>query len=829
MKRKILSLLLIVVFVFTLTACFEPIEKIGSYASTNAYEQAIINSAETIKKVTVDIESASINSKNVLERKKGSAVIFDVETVFNTNTYYAITSSALIGSVSTDVKSNGKSTSVTGYRISKEYDFAIIAFKTNISFDVAKIKSEDDKSFSSKTGETIVTIGTTVSYDNPNAFKSGVVTNDSYIYNSNQTDYFTHDAATNFGEIGSGVFDLNGNLVGINIEKILTTTLKEGNENVLGHNIALKTNRILKAILNIDYKNLDNSEIKSNEFLTSLDNIEYKPFDYESNVNEVFNNNKNKIVSILNGNETYTGLIIGKESYAVVGSIIRYQVLTASFDEAFTIEIFNSLGNVEASLIEIKEVNKDVSIIEFSSFVNLEVYSSKTINNSTEIDVVKGQSIVGITRNDIYGTSGIALGTLSKDNYQNNTHFMSDIKINFGKKGTPIFNLNNELIGIYSGKVDEILTSDGQLPGEGLSFISNINSFIFEIYKNLEKFADKLSYSPKSEYEKDLINVVNNVDKYTVTVNTGSGHGSGVIVKKEELKNNEYQYYVLTNHHVIEGSTDITLMFNDDSKTTIAAKDFTTSESHDMGIVRFVSEKSFEVAKSVFSDSNYKLEPVVGQKIISVGTPESMDKNGYITPGVIGMEPRGYRYSNSSNTVSNLGILQDTAINPGNSGGPAFDLTGRLIGINASKSVSLNSSEGLKISERTGYSLNANVLHNEFLKFREFNYKKLVRLPKLGVTIGQIEYVIVEEQYSKYYSAGDLGFVVLDFDYSREGHKYFEVNDLLYEINGIKIHSLEDVSKVITLGDFGDTYIFKVLRLNENNILEEILVTAPLS
>ncbi|BBH17930.1 putative serine protease [Nocardioides baekrokdamisoli] len=74
----------------------------------------------------------------------------------------------------------------------------------------------------------------------------------------------------------------------------------------------------------------------------------------------------------------------------------------------------------------------------------------------------------------------------------------------------------------------------------------------------------------------------------------------------------------------------------------------------------------------------------VGQSVLAIGSPYGL--NGSVTAGIVSAlnRPTDVTQGNASNRTVYPAIQTDAAINPGNSGGPLVDLSGRLVGINAS-------------------------------------------------------------------------------------------------------------------------------------------------
>lgn len=822
MKKRIIVTVLLILSTLLLVSChmLVPIEK-NPYVSTNAYEEKIINTSSHISKSNIEI-IASNTENGITSQLSGNGVVIAKTKGFKETLYIAVTLDTYIGNVGTKVIINGKDVAIKSYAKNSRYGLGVISFITTYDYEVAEYEDSNNNYYDFIIGQTVVTSGTSFTKENRNAIRKGVITHDRHVNNNTSGEVFVHDAAINYGEMGSGVYNIDGKLIGLNKEKTYEDYTEEGIMHVLGHTEAYSFSNFINAIESLDFNNLGNSTIDDTLFDYIYDDNNYTLSNEETSVNNVYKNNIKYVVSIFADTSTFNGIIINKRASTNTPNTYIYQVLTVKIEALYIQVKTKDSTYTNASIINSYD---SFSIIEFETTNSLEVYNSSILGKDKKVEHLKGQTLVSL-KNTKYNSS-LSVGSLSKPNYSDNI-FMSDIRNNFESLGVPVFNLNNELVGLYSGKVNSMLTNDGQMAAEGLSFILDINAIDLELNNNTNE-REVIKYVGANEHEKSVIEVGRLSDLTTVTITSGTGHGSGVIINKGTYDKDNFIYYILTNHHVIADASEVNIVFNDEEKTTIVAKDYNSSMSHDMGIVRFISNKEFMVAKSIFTDDKLPTTPLIGQTLISVGTPDTTSKNGYLTTGVVSMDPRIYRYSSETLPIFNLGILQDSAINPGNSGGPAFDLNGVLIGINASKAVSIVTPEGNKVSERTGYSLSAAILEKEFESYTETTYKPLVRTPKLGVTIQEIPNIGTNPEFSNYFTPFDNGYTAVDFDKTRKALEVLEIGDILYEVEGARIKNLTDVSMVLANAKFGDKIKFTVLRVNEDNVIEVIHLEIELS
>ena len=143
------------------------------------------------------------------------------------------------------------------------------------------------------------------------------------------------------------------------------------------------------------------------------------------------------------------------------------------------------------------------------------------------------------------------------------------------------------------------------------------------------------------------------------------GAGSGVIITADG--------YIVTNHHVIDGATNINVRLADgkEHKAKLIGSDAKT----DLAVIKIDAK---ELNPAAFGSSS---ELLVGEEVVAVGNPLGK-LGGTVTKGIISALDREITIDNTT-----MRLLQtDTAINPGNSGGGMFNTSGQLVGVINAKS-----------------------------------------------------------------------------------------------------------------------------------------------
>jgi S1-C subfamily serine protease len=172
-------------------------------------------------------------------------------------------------------------------------------------------------------------------------------------------------------------------------------------------------------------------------------------------------------------------------------------------------------------------------------------------------------------------------------------------------------------------------------------------------------------------------NVMNSVVAVEVTVQQmtpfgvteAQGLGSGVIVRSD---------LIVTNAHVVEGATQVTVVFDDGVQASGTVLGIDTAR--DLAVVS--AETGDRPAVEIGSSADLEL----GSSVIALGYPLGLGAT--VTTGIVSGLDRTIDVARGDGTVEHLeGLLQtDAAINPGNSGGPLVDTEGRLVGINTAGS-----------------------------------------------------------------------------------------------------------------------------------------------
>ncbi len=137
--------------------------------------------------------------------------------------------------------------------------------------------------------------------------------------------------------------------------------------------------------------------------------------------------------------------------------------------------------------------------------------------------------------------------------------------------------------------------------------------------------------------------------------------GSGVIVSPDGV--------IVTNNHVIEGMTEIKIVFAD--RREFEATTLLTDPKSDLAILKIETGEALPFLEFANSDA-----VEVGDVVLAIGNPFGVGQT--VTSGIISALAR------TAVSISDYQffIQTDAAINPGNSGGALVDINGELVGVN---------------------------------------------------------------------------------------------------------------------------------------------------
>ncbi|ADZ91046.1 S1C family serine protease [Marinomonas mediterranea] len=231
---------------------------------------------------------------------------------------------------------------------------------------------------------------------------------------------------------------------------------------------------------------------------------------------------------------------------------------------------------------------------------------------------------------------------------------------------------------------------------------------------------------------------------------TISSLGSGVIISSNG--------YILTNHHVVQGATDIIVALP--SKRQLLGKLVGSDPATDLAVIR-IDNSDLPTIPLGNSD---KLR--IGDKILAIGNPFGIGQT--VTAGIISAKGRN---TVGLNTYENF-LQTDAAINPGNSGGALINMKGQLVGISSAIYSSSGGSQGIGFATPINDAVK---IMNEII-----SSGKVIR-GYLGIEVEQINSALA----STFHLAAKKGLLITKVaPHSPAKKAGLEVGDVIINING---------------------------------------------
>lgn len=204
--------------------------------------------------------------------------------------------------------------------------------------------------------------------------------------------------------------------------------------------------------------------------------------------------------------------------------------------------------------------------------------------------------------------------------------------------------------------------------------------------------------SVKSDYNEEMLSATTPVredmleEALKCVVGISSADGSKSVAGKNEwymgsgvLATDDG--YIITNHHVIGARPEriVVTLHNGD---TIEGKTIWSDSALDLAIVK-IDGRGYSYSK--LGDAKTLR---VGESVIAIGNPLSMQFQRTVTAGIVSALGRSISIENDNGETAYMEdlIQTDASINPGNSGGPLLNEKGEVVGINT---VKVTSAEGM--------------------------------------------------------------------------------------------------------------------------------------
>lgn len=294
----------------------------------------------------------------------------------------------------------------------------------------------------------------------------------------------------------------------------------------------------------------------------------------------------------------------------------------------------------------------------------------------------------------------------------------------------------------------------------------------------------------------------------------GEGAGSGFII--------DDQGHIVTNNHVIEGATQVTVIFYNgfEAEAEIIGADAYS----DLAVVRVGQLVEGAHPLPLGDSRNVR----VGEIVVAIGNP--FGANSSMSQGIVSAIERTIPSGATAFSIPEA-IQTDAAINPGNSGGPLLNLAGEVIGVNAQIATG-----GVAASSGVGFAIPANVVRRVVPVLIE---RGSYEWPYMGVEGQDVNLIIqqangLESQDGAYVHnvtpggpAEAAGLQGSRGSNSVDGIEVPTGGDVIIAANGQPVTSFNDLLVLISEQAPGDAMLLDILRDGETIQLEVVLAPRP--
>lgn len=271
-----------------------------------------------------------------------------------------------------------------------------------------------------------------------------------------------------------------------------------------------------------------------------------------------------------------------------------------------------------------------------------------------------------------------------------------------------------------------------------------------------------------------------------------TAYGSAFFISKDG--------YLLTNHHVVEDASKVTIMLNDrrEIDATVVGSDART----DVALLK-VNGTNFP-SLNVGNVDQLK----VGQPVLAIGSPFGFDYSA--SAGIVSAKSR-----NMSGETSVPFIQTDVALNPGNSGGPLFNQQGQVVGVNSRIFSGTGGYMGLSFSIPIDVAMDV---------VDQLKKNGKVTRSYLGVMLQDIDRNLAEAYKLDKPEGSLITQVSPDSPAAKAG---FRAGDVIMKYNGSAISRTSELLNYLNRTQPTQTVQLEVLRDDKPKVISATLTVAP--
>ena len=279
-------------------------------------------------------------------------------------------------------------------------------------------------------------------------------------------------------------------------------------------------------------------------------------------------------------------------------------------------------------------------------------------------------------------------------------------------------------------------------------------------------------------------------------VTEGTATGSGFILTEDG--------YVITNYHVVEGATAVSVITHDSTKypATIVGSDAT----NDIAVLK-VEATGLPAATIGSSDAL-----TIGDMVVAIGNPLG-ELTSTQTVGYVSGKDRDVTTDGSIISM----IQTDAAINSGNSGGPLFNMYGEVVGVTTAK-YSGTSGSGATI-EGIGFAIPIDDVKGIITDLIDFGY---VTGAYMGITVSNTD----EESAAMF--GLPVGAYVMSVEKDGSADRAgIQPKDIIIDLGGYEVKGITTLTRALRNFKAGDVTTVTIIRSGGQMELEITLDEKP--
>ncbi|MDQ8935691.1 Do family serine endopeptidase [Acinetobacter rudis] len=287
--------------------------------------------------------------------------------------------------------------------------------------------------------------------------------------------------------------------------------------------------------------------------------------------------------------------------------------------------------------------------------------------------------------------------------------------------------------------------------------------------------------------------------------------GNQVIIPQQRMPQEKTAYgsaffiskdgYLLTNHHVVEDASKVTIVLND--RREIDAKVVGSDARTDVALLK-VEGNSYPA----LTPGNVE-QLKVGQPVLAIGSPFGFDYSA--SAGIVSAKSRNMQQGETSVPF----IQTDAALNPGNSGGPLFNQAGQVVGVNSRIFSGTGGYMGLSFSIPIDVAMDvADQLKKNGKVTRSY----------LGVVMQDVDRNLAEA----YKLPKPEGALIIQVAPNSPAEKYgLKGGDVILKYNGTAISRTSELLNYLNRTSPNQSIQLEILRDDKTRQIQATLTTAP--